>query len=73
MNADEIVALSRRYTLDDWQAQANANPIPVDRAEGYTGDPRRWPNEPGVPGVIHLLDPYHGPDRPIDTAEESLR
>ncbi len=22
-----------------------------------TGDPRRWPNEPGVPGVIHVLDP----------------
>jgi taurine---2-oxoglutarate transaminase len=186
MNADEIVALSRRYTLYDWQAQANVNPIPVDRAEGVyfytpdgtryldfnsqlmgvnighgdkrviaaiarqaeklayispfmahearavlgrklaqilpgdmekvfftlggaeanenairmaravtgrqkilaryrsyhgntsgaitlTGDPRRWPNEPGIPGVIHVLDPYHGPDRPVDTAEESLR
>jgi len=186
MNADEIVALSRRYTLYDWQAQANTDPIPVDRAEGVyfytpdgkryldfnsqlmgvnighgdkrviaaiarqaeklayispfmahearavlgrklaqilpgdiekvfftlggaeanenairmaravtgrqkilaryrsyhgntsgaitlTGDPRRWPNEPGVPGVIHVLDPYHGPDRPVDTAEESLR
>ncbi|MCB9732041.1 MAG: aminotransferase class III-fold pyridoxal phosphate-dependent enzyme [Deltaproteobacteria bacterium] len=22
-----------------------------------TGDPRRWPNEPGVGGVIHVLDP----------------
>jgi len=22
-----------------------------------TGDPRRWPNEPGMPGVIHVLDP----------------
>jgi taurine---2-oxoglutarate transaminase len=186
MNADEIVALSRRYTLYDWQAQANAAPIPVDRAEGVyfytpegkryldfnsqlmgvnighgdkrviaaiaqqaeklayispfmaheprallgrkmaeilpgdiekvfftlggaeanenairmaravtgrqkilaryrsyhgstsgaitlTGDPRRWPNEPGIPGVIHVLDPYHGPGRPADTAEESLR
>jgi taurine---2-oxoglutarate transaminase len=186
MNAEEIVALSRRYTLYDWQAQATANPIPVDRAEGVyfytpdgkryldfnsqlmgvnighgdkrviaaiarqaeklayispfmahearavlgrklaqilpgdiekvfftlggaeanenairmaravtgrqkilaryrsyhgntsgaitlTGDPRRWPNEPGIPGVIHVLDPYHGPDRPVDTAEESLR
>jgi taurine---2-oxoglutarate transaminase len=38
-----------------------------------TGDPRRWPNEPGIPGVIHVLDPYHGPGRPADTAEESLR
>jgi taurine--2-oxoglutarate transaminase len=178
MNAEEIVHLARRYTLYDWQAQENANPIPVDHAEGVyfytpdgkryldfnsqlmgvnighgdkrviaaiarqaeklayispfmatearavlgqkmaqilpgdiekvfftlggadanenairmaravtgrqkilaryrsyhgstsgaislTGDPRRWPNEPGIPGVIHVLDPYHGPDRPI--------
>ena len=23
-----------------------------------TGDPRRWPAEPGLPGVVHMLDPY---------------
>jgi taurine---2-oxoglutarate transaminase len=23
-----------------------------------TGDPRRWPVEPGVPGIIHFLDPF---------------
>lgn len=23
-----------------------------------TGDPRRWPAEPGIPGVIHVFDPY---------------
>lgn len=23
-----------------------------------TGDPRRWPSEPGIPGVIHVFDPY---------------
>src|SRR5213592_3565220 len=23
-----------------------------------TGDPRRWPAEPGIPGVIRMLDPY---------------
>ncbi|MHB0980551.1 MAG: aminotransferase class III-fold pyridoxal phosphate-dependent enzyme [Thermoleophilia bacterium] len=23
-----------------------------------TGDPRRWPNEPGMPGVIRVFDPY---------------
>jgi taurine---2-oxoglutarate transaminase len=23
-----------------------------------TGDPRRWPAEPGVPGVVRILDPY---------------
>ncbi|MGE5461061.1 MAG: aminotransferase class III-fold pyridoxal phosphate-dependent enzyme, partial [Solirubrobacterales bacterium] len=38
-----------------------------------TGDPRRWANEPGMPGVVHVLDPYHGPDRPVDDAETALR
>ena len=23
-----------------------------------TGDPRRWPNEPGMPGLVRMLDPY---------------
>src|SRR6266704_3276612 len=23
-----------------------------------TGDPRRWAAEPGIPGVVHVLDPY---------------
>jgi taurine---2-oxoglutarate transaminase len=23
-----------------------------------TGDPRRWPAEPGLPGVVHMFDPY---------------
>jgi taurine--2-oxoglutarate transaminase len=27
-------------------------------AISLTGDPRRWPAEPGVPGVVRLLDPY---------------
>ncbi|MCB9639888.1 MAG: aminotransferase class III-fold pyridoxal phosphate-dependent enzyme [Myxococcales bacterium] len=22
-----------------------------------SGDPRRWPNEPGMPGVVHVMDP----------------
>jgi len=37
-----------------------------------TGDPRRWPNEPGMPGVVHVLDPYHGIGRGWDDAEASL-
>ena len=37
-----------------------------------TGDPRRWAAEPGIPGVVHVLDPYHGIARGWDTAEESL-
>jgi taurine--2-oxoglutarate transaminase len=37
-----------------------------------TGDPRRWAAEPGIPGVVHVLDPYHGIARGWDTAEASL-
>jgi taurine--2-oxoglutarate transaminase len=37
-----------------------------------TGDPRRWPNEPGIPGVVHVLNPHHGPGRPVDTADQAL-
>src|SRR5919204_5653296 len=35
-----------------------------------TGDPRRWAVEPGMPGVVHVLDPYHGIGREWDTAEQ---
>jgi taurine--2-oxoglutarate transaminase len=37
-----------------------------------TGDPRRWPNEPGIPGVVHVLDFCHGSTRPFDPAEKAL-
>jgi taurine--2-oxoglutarate transaminase len=37
-----------------------------------TGDPRRWGNEPGMPGVVHVLDPYHGIQRGWDDAETAL-
>lgn len=185
LTAEEIVRLSKRYTLYDWQAQSKASPIAVDRAEGIyfwdvdgkrytdfnsqlmgvnighgdrrvieamhrqaqrlayispfmayeerallgqkmaellpgdieksfytlggaeanenaikiarlftrrhkvmaryrsyhgatggamalTGDPRRWANEPAMSGVVHVLDPFHGPQRPTDDAETAL-
>jgi taurine--2-oxoglutarate transaminase len=37
-----------------------------------TGDPRRWASEPGLPGVVHVLDPYHGIERGWDSADEAL-
>jgi taurine--2-oxoglutarate transaminase len=37
-----------------------------------TGDPRRWAVEPGMPGVVHVLDPYHGIERGWESAEASL-
>jgi taurine--2-oxoglutarate transaminase len=37
-----------------------------------TGDPRRWPAEPGMPGVVHLLNPYHGIQKGWDSTEVAL-
>jgi taurine---2-oxoglutarate transaminase len=37
-----------------------------------TGDPRRWAVEPGMPGVVHVLDPYHGIQRGWDSADVAL-
>ena len=37
-----------------------------------TGDPRRWAAEPGIPGVVRVLDPYHGIERGWEPAESSL-
>ncbi len=41
-------------------------------AMALTGDPRRWASEPGMPGVVHVLDPYHGVERGWDSAAQSL-
>ena len=38
-----------------------------------TGDPRRWANEnPPMPGIVRVFDPYHGADRPQETADQAL-
>jgi taurine--2-oxoglutarate transaminase len=37
-----------------------------------TGDPRRWAAEPGLPGVVHVLDPYHGIERGWESTEQAL-
>lgn len=37
-----------------------------------TGDPRRWATEPGIPGVVHVLDPYHGIERGWDSTDDAL-
>ena len=41
-----------------------ASPSPAIRAAG--------PTEPGIPGVVHVLDPYHGIERGWDDAATSL-
>jgi taurine--2-oxoglutarate transaminase len=45
MTSEEIVELSRKYTLYEWSAQSAAEPIPVERSEGvyfYTPDGKRF-------------------------------
>src|SRR2546422_1291855 len=42
-------------------------------AISLTGDPRRWAAEPGIPGVVRVLDPYHGIERGWESAESSLK
>jgi taurine--2-oxoglutarate transaminase len=41
-------------------------------AIALTGDPRRWPSEPGMAGVVHVLDPYHGLARGWDDVPTAL-
>ncbi|MET0236207.1 MAG: aspartate aminotransferase family protein [Kibdelosporangium sp.] len=40
-----------------------------------TGDPRRWPNEPGIPGVVHFFGPhvYRSAFHARDSAQEGER
>ena len=45
LSAEEIVELSKRYTLFDWSAQSKVMPMPVDHAEGvyfFTTDGTRY-------------------------------
>src|SRR6188768_4384772 len=45
MTGEEIVELSKRYTLYEWSAQNAVDPIPVERAEGvyfYSPDGTRY-------------------------------
>jgi taurine--2-oxoglutarate transaminase len=37
-----------------------------------TGDPRRWAAEPGIPGIVHVPDPYHGIQRGWDSVNDAL-
>ncbi len=45
LTAEEVVELSRRYTVFDWSVQATIDPLPIDHAEGvhfWTTDGRRF-------------------------------
>lgn len=44
-------------------------------AIALTGDPRRWPSEPGLPGIVRYWGPYtyRSAFHSVDDAEESVR
>jgi taurine---2-oxoglutarate transaminase len=56
---DEAIKLARWYTgRHKILARYRSYHGCTAGAQAITGDPRRWPSEPGIPGVIHILDPY---------------
>jgi taurine---2-oxoglutarate transaminase len=70
---ENAVKLARQYTgrhkiLARYRSYHGA----TAGAIALTGDPRRWATEPGMAGVVHVLDPYHGLQRGWDDAATAL-
>ncbi len=71
---ENAIRLARAYTgrekvLVRYRSYHGATYLTIN----LTGDPRRWANEkPPAPGIVRVLDPYHGPDKPQDAAEQAL-
>src|SRR6187549_1916545 len=56
---ENAIKLARWYTgRDKIVARYRSYHGATAGAVSATGDPRRWPAEPGVPGFVRLLDPY---------------
>ena len=61
---ENAIKLARQYTgrhkiLARYRSYHGA----TGGAMTLTGDPRRWASEPGIPGVVHFLDPWRGLQR----------
>jgi len=70
---ENAIKLARQYTgrhkvLSFYRSYHGA----TSGAMMLTGDPRRWAAEPGMPGVVHVLNPYHGVKQGWDTTEVAL-
>jgi taurine---2-oxoglutarate transaminase len=66
LSADEIVSLSREYSLYEWVAQGSAAPLPVATAKGsyfYTADGRRFLDFNSQSMSVNI---GHGDQRVID-------
>src|SRR5207247_3363312 len=56
---ENAIKLARWYTgRDKTVARYRSYHGATAGAITLTGDPRRWPAEPGMPGVLRMLDPY---------------
>jgi taurine---2-oxoglutarate transaminase len=56
---ENAIKLARLYTgRDKIIARYRSYHGATHGSISLTGDPRRWPNEPGMPGVVRMLDPY---------------
>src|SRR2546421_622441 len=56
---ENAIKLARWYTgRDKIVARYRSSHGATAGAITLTGDPRRWPAEPGIPGVVRMLDPY---------------
>ncbi len=66
MSGEEIVALSKKYTLYEWAAQSHADPIPVDHAKGvyfWTPEGKRYID---FNSQLMSVNIGHGDQRVID-------
>ncbi|MEO7117654.1 MAG: aminotransferase class III-fold pyridoxal phosphate-dependent enzyme [Candidatus Limnocylindrales bacterium] len=66
MSGEEIVALSKQYTLYEWAAQSHADPIPVDHAKGvyfWTPEGKRYID---FNSQLMSVNIGHGDQRVID-------
>ena len=73
LTSEEIVRLSREYTLYEWSAQSAVDPIPVDRAEGvyfYTPDGRRFLD---FNSQLMSVNIGHGDPRVVEAIAAQLR
>ena len=68
---DQAGPIRHRAPQDPGPLPRRTTAAPPARSR-LTGDPRRWAAEPGIPGVVRVLDPYHGIQRGWDTADEAL-
>src|SRR5438128_2153894 len=56
---ENAIKLARWYTgRQKIVARYRPSPGATAGAISATGAPRRWPAEPGVPGIVRILDPY---------------